>query len=178
MGPVGSGKSEQTARLVAKHRLEAISTSQILRKHLTPQRKSRMLAGDLIEDQEIIELMQPALVRQQTTGQEFILDGFPRSKMQAQWLVEQIREGMINLRAVIKLSVSNDTVLKRLLARGRVDDTEEIIKHRLETYYRVTDPVLGYLREQKMPVYELDGEQTPEAISEKINKIFDETKNQ
>lgn len=174
MGPVGSGKSEQTHRLADSRGLQTISMSQLLRDALTPQRKARMLAGDLVDDEEIINLLRPQLAKVKATNVDFIMDGFPRSLSQAKWLAQQVKDGQVKLLAIFKLNVSNETVLKRLLARGREDDTKEIINHRLNIYYQTTDPVIDYLKSQNLPVYELDGEQPVEDVAQKIRDVIDE----
>ncbi|HVX58835.1 MAG TPA: nucleoside monophosphate kinase, partial [Candidatus Saccharimonadales bacterium] len=79
MGSVGSGKSEQTNRLARRLRLESITTSNLLRQHLTPEREAVMKSGGLVNDQEIIELVEPELEKFRNSTKDFILDGFPRS---------------------------------------------------------------------------------------------------
>lgn len=169
MGSVGSGKSEQTARLAARLFIPRISTSNLLRRELTPEREAKMRAGDLVDDQDVIEILEPVLEQLKT---DFILDGFPRSVPQAEWLVNKIKSGEVKLRAIIKLNVSDDVVLERMLARGRYDDEKEIIIHRLETYKEITTPVVDYLRSQHIEVNEVDGETTPDAVEAAIKKVL------
>lgn len=173
MGSVGSGKSEQTARLSKRLKIKSISTSSLLRAHLTPQREAKMLAGDLVDDNEIIELLEPELGKVKASHEEFILDGFPRSIPQAKWLVENIVNGDIKFTAIIKLDVSEEVVLKRMLSRGREDDTEQVIRHRLDAYHDVTTPVVDYLREQNIKISEIDGEATPNEVEAAIKKVLD-----
>lgn len=172
MGSVGSGKSEQTNRLAARLRLPRISTSNLLRINLTPEREAKMMAGDLVDDQEVIEILNPVL-RRLSANQDFILDGFPRSVPQAEWLTQQIKEKRVKLKAIIKLNVADDVVLKRMLNRGRADDQEEVIKHRLEAYHQTTTPVVEYFRSQGIVVHEIDGEQTPDGVEAQIKKVLD-----
>lgn len=172
MGPVGSGKSEQTKRLAARLKVDTISTSQLLRDNLTPGREAKMLAGDLVDDSEVIELLKPALKAKHDSGADFILDGFPRSIPQAEWLVSQIKTGQVRLKAVIKLDVSDKAVLTRLLARGRADDTKDIIAHRLKVYHQTTNPIVKYMRTQGISVHQIAGEQPPDVIEAQINRII------
>ena len=177
MGPVGSGKSEQTHRLSERMGINTISTSSLLRDNLTPEREAKMQAGDLVDDQEIIELLQPKIKEKMAAKADFILDGFPRSIPQAQWLVKQISMDRISLTAIIKLNVRDQVVMSRMLARGRSDDQKDIIEHRLETYHQYTDPVVNFLNNNGVEVYEIDGEQTPREIEAQIKDIIDAAKN-
>lgn len=173
MGSVGSGKSEQTTRLARRLGLASISTSHLLRQHLTPEREAKMRAGDLVSDKEIIELLEPELDKVKSTGEDFILDGFPRSIPQAEWLVGKIKSGEVKFKAIIKLNVSEDEVMSRMLKRGREDDKREVIQHRLDAYHEITTPVVKYLRSNGIPVDEVDGELLPDVVEAEIKKVLD-----
>jgi adenylate kinase len=173
MGSVGSGKSEQTARLSKRLNLSSISTSSLLREHLTPEREAIMKSGGLVGDQEIIELVRPELEKFKNSSEDFILDGFPRSLPQAEWLVEQIRNDHIKFKAIIKLNVSKDVVLERMLKRGRDDDKKEVILNRLDAYNKITVPVVDYLRGQGIQIDEIDGEAAPDQVEADITKVLD-----
>lgn len=172
MGSVGSGKSEQTSRLASRLKITSISTSNLLRNHQTPEHEAVMRAGGLVDDDEIIELLRPELEKMKHSGHDFILDGFPRSIPQAKWLVENIVNGDIKFKAIIKLNVSDAVVLKRMLSRGRDDDTEEVIRHRLDAYHETTTPVVDYLRQKDIQVSEVDGEAAPDAVEAQIKKVL------
>lgn len=172
MGPIGSGKSEQTKRLAARLRIGTVSTSQLLRDNLTPGLQAKMQTGDLISDSEMIKLVQPVLKGKEASGGNYVLDGFPRSIPQAEWLVSQIKIGNIESCHVIKLNVSDNEVLKRLLARGRSDDKENIIKHRLEVYRQTTVPIIEYLRRHNVTVHKVDGEKKPDEVEQAISRII------
>lgn len=173
MGAVGSGKSEQSKRLMARLKCPRISTSQLLRENLTPVSAAKMKAGDLVDDEEIIGLLKPLLQKMKSESSEFILDGFPRSVPQAEWLLEQVKNDGVALTAIIKLEVSGEAVLKRLLKRGREDDKKDIILHRLDTFERTTTPVVDYLRGQGIKVHEIDGELSPDSVEGQIQKVLD-----
>lgn len=174
MGSVGSGKSEQTNRLSARLNLPRISTSNLLRLYLTPERESKMLAGDLVDDAEVIEIIEP-VIKRIPANQDFILDGFPRTIPQARWLTDKIKNNEVKLRAIIKLNVSDKTVLDRMLRRGRADDQEQVILHRLRTYHSITTPVVKYLRSTGIVVHEVDGEQAPDNVEAQIKHVLDST---
>ena len=175
MGSVGSGKSEQTNRLSARLNLPHISISNLLRLYLTPEREAKMLAGDLVDDEDVIEILEPVL-KNIPAGQDFILDGFPRTVPQAEWLASKFKSGEVKLKAIIKLDVSDQTVLTRMLSRGRADDQKEVILHRLETYHKMTKPVVDYFRSKDIAVHDIDGEQTPDTVEVQIKKVLDSNK--
>lgn len=172
MGPVGSGKSEQTARLTKKLNCPRISTSQLLREHLTPEREAKMHAGELIADPEIIELLEPELRRVGADTREFILDGAPRSVIQAQWLRGKVINGEIKLTAVIRLKVPEEVAIKRLLERGRPDDNAAIIRRRLDAYHRITEPVVTYFESNGIKVHEINGEREPDEVESQIERAI------
>jgi len=74
----------------------------------------------------------------------FLLDGFPRNVSQADLLKKILAETDDSLDAVIELQVDEDKLVQRLLARGRADDTEEVIRHRQQVYRSETEPLLDY----------------------------------
>ena len=156
-GVVGSGKSEQAKRLVAKLKCPHVSTSRLLREDLTPEHQAIMQAGKLVDDDNIFELLEPEFKRIDADHHEFILDGAPSSVGQAEWLLSKVKAGELKLTAIIHLKVPRDLILKRLLARGREDDQGGIIARRIEEYDNVTTPVLDYFRSQGYAVHQIDG---------------------
>lgn len=166
MGIVGAGKGTQ-AKLLAEHSgYEAISTGELLRKYATEEQQQRMLKGELLDDDEIIDMVDKVL-DQADNPSKCLLDGFPRSVKQSKWVFEQIRKKRFELTAIINLVVSEDVVRKRMLARGRPDDTEESIVKRFQEYHTVTEPILEYLRNH-VRVFDVNGDQEPEAVHEDV----------
>lgn len=171
-GVVGSGKSEQAKRLVAKLGCPHISTSQLIRERSNPTWEALMMVGKLIPDQDIISLIEPELTKLDASRNEFILDGAPRSIGQAQWLFNQAKAGKIKFTAIIYFRVSRETTIQRLLKRGRDDDKREIISERFRQYEEVTMPVLDYFKSQGWPVQEVDGEGSIGAVEKEIWQIL------
>jgi adenylate kinase len=85
-----------------------------------------------------------ARVAEPDAAKGFILDGFPRSTDQADALNEILAELDTKLDAVLSFGVDEDVVVKRMLARGRADDTEEVIRNRMHVYLSETAPLLEY----------------------------------
>lgn len=166
-GVAGSGKSMQ-GRLFADERGYAwISTGELLRVLVTGQRRHEMLKGKLLSDEEVITIMDKVFELIDLSN-EFVLDGFPRTIVQSDWLLEQIHGGRINLTAVVNLQASEAVVRERLQQRGRVDDTTEAIDERFREYRETTLPILKHLKDERVPVYNIDAGQSPEAVHDDI----------
>ena len=147
-GPPGVGKGTQAKLLAEKLNLRHLSTGDILRKavkdetELGKKAKEIMDKGDLVPDEVMIGIVKDALSEDSEKG--FILDGFPRTLEQAQALDEIFNEKGFTEYKVISLSAEDSEIIKRLIKRGRSDDTEETIKNRLDVYRNSTEPVLNY----------------------------------
>jgi adenylate kinase len=172
MGVAGAGKSMQGRILADEHGYAWISTGEILRVLVTGKRRQEMLQGSLLSDDEIIELIDKVF-EMIDTKQQFVLDGFPRTIPQADWLTEQARSGRFNLDCIINLAASEDVVIKRLLSRGRPDDTKEAICRRIEEYEKVTQPILEHFKQEKIPVHDIDGDRDARTIHDEILALID-----
>ena len=172
MGAIGSGKSEQATRLAASLGCPHISTSRLLQENLTPELEAKMHAGELISDEKILGLLDKELAGVRASTNQCVLDGAPRSVIQAEWLVKKQEAGQIKIDSVIKLNVSDQTVLNRLLKRGREDDTKEVILHRLSEYTKITEPVVEYFRQQGVGVHEINGELSLDEVEAEIKKVI------
>lgn len=172
MGVAGSGKSMQGKILADEHGYAWISTGEILRVLVTGKRRHEMLEGKLLSDEEMINLMDKVL-ELIDAKQEFVLDGFPRTVPQADWLMEQVHKGRFALTAVIHLAASEEVVRKRLLARGRQDDTEEAIAQRFAEYKAVTLPIIQHFKEEKAKVCDINAGQDPREVHDEILKCVD-----
>ena len=151
MGPPGSGKGTQAKRLVEKFGIPQISTGDILREAVASgsaigrRAKAIMDKGELVPDDVVIQIVRERLARVDCKP-GFVLDGFPRTRAQAQALDGILADqGREKLRA-IALTVADDELRRRILARGegRADDTEETVKKRLDVYRRDTQPLLDH----------------------------------
>lgn len=169
IGVAGSGKSVQGRLLADELALPWLSTGEFLRMLISGQRRKEMLAGKLLEDREIIKLVQKifALI---DVHEEFILDGFPRTVSQADWLLNQHKHHQLDVTAVIHLMVDEQTVLARLEKRGRQDDTREAIAERLREFEEVVQPILGNFKKAGVPVFDINGDDTVEAVQTSIKQ--------
>jgi len=171
MGVAGSGKSVQGRLLADRFGLPWLSTGEFLRMLISGERRKAMIAGQLLEDQEIIGLIRKILAIVDT-DQEFVLDGFPRTVPQADWLLSQVKHGQLAISAVIHLKASPDTVRARLLDRGRPDDNPEAIEERFKEYQETIVPILDHFKKAGVPIHEIDGAQDIEMVHKSIVKVL------
>src|SRR4051794_3383820 len=116
MGIAGSGKGTQSKMLADRHGFHLITTGDVLRMYVTGQQRERMLRGELLDDQEIIKIMDKVLTSI-ANGDDILMDGFPRSIPQAEWLVEQAKQGRFPLKMAFHLVASREAVKERLVGR-------------------------------------------------------------
>ena len=169
MGVAGAGKSMQGRLLADEKGYAWISTGEILRVLVTGKRRQEMLQGKLLSDGEMIRLIDKVLDLI-NLHEEFILDGFPRTTKQADWLIDQASMERFKISAVIHLTASEEVVLERLKQRGRQDDTEKAIRQRFDEYHAVTVPILDHFRQNDIRVIDIEAAQEPTAVHAEIIK--------
>lgn len=176
MGPPGSGKGTQAA-LVAKHfDIPAISTGDIFRANVsegTPlglEAKRYMDAGDYVPDSVTNNMVRDRL-SQPDAAEGFLLDGYPRTVSQVDFLDEILAEAHASLDRVIELTVDVEEVVGRLLRRaeaeGRVDDSEEVIRHRQKLYAEQTAPLTDVYATRGLLV-KVDGMGTVDEVAARV----------
>jgi len=151
IGPPGAGKGTQAARLSTLFGIPAIATGDIFRfniKNETPlgiEVKSIVDAGDYVPDSLTNELVRSRLMEPDAES-GFLLDGYPRTTSQVEFLDEILAEKNQALDAVIRLVADVEVVVTRLRKRsieqGRVDDSEDAIRHRQDVFLRETAPLI------------------------------------
>lgn len=152
-GAPGTGKGTQAQKLVAEFGVPQISTGDLLRAAVaagTPlgqKAKAAMDAGELVADGVVIGMIRERLDEADAQA-GFILDGFPRSLTQAHALDDMLKELQRPVESVVHLQVDDEEIVERLLARGRADDNEEVIRNRLQVFANQTAPLIDYYQEQ------------------------------
>jgi len=149
LGPPGAGKGTQAEKLVEKLGIPQISTGDLFRHNISNgtklglEAKKYLDAGDLVPATLTNALVDDRL-NDTDVADGFILDGFPRSVEQAEALREMLAKRSLKLDAVLEFRVSEDELLARLKARGRADDTDDVILNRMKVYRDETAPLLDY----------------------------------
>ncbi len=168
-GVAGSGKSVQGKMLADFLGLPWLSTGEFLRMLISGERRKDMLAGKLIDDRDIIALVQK-MFNVIDASSEFILDGFPRTVAQADWILNQSKHGQLKITAVVHLKAEREAVKKRLLKRGRQDDTETAIDERFREYKNCILPILDHFKDANIPIYEVNADQEIDLVQADIRR--------
>jgi adenylate kinase len=153
LGAPGAGKGTQADKLAEKLQIPHLSTGELFRHNISSgtklglEAKRYLDAGDLVPTELTNELVDDRLT-EPDTGDGFILDGYPRSVAQAQALHDMLERRGTQLDAVVEFRVPEDELLERLRARGRADDTDEVILNRMNVYRDETAPLLEYYRNE------------------------------
>jgi adenylate kinase len=155
LGAPGAGKGTQAVRIAQLHEIPHISTGAMLREaigsgsELGSRVKTIVESGELVPDEVMVEVIRERL-GQPDTARGFVLDGFPRTLVQAEALDRLLEELARPLSAVLECVLSEEVAVERMLGRaaqeGRADDTPEVIRHRFEVYRQQTEPVSEHYR--------------------------------
>ncbi len=180
MGPPGAGKGTQAKVIAEKHGIPQISTGDILRgaikngTEMGIKAKSFMDAGKLVPDDVVIGIVRDRL-KEADVKKGYILDGFPRTIEQANALKTLLAAVHQELDSALNISVPAPELIQRLLKRaqaeGRADDTEPVIRQRLETYEAQTKPLVDYYKKEGL-LREIDGTGSMTDITDRILKVI------
>ena len=181
LGPPGSGKGTQAARLSAAQGIPHIATGDIFRALVeagTPlgQRvKAFLERGELVPDDLVIDVIRHRLGEADATH-GFVLDGFPRTVPQAEALDRLLVELGRPLDAVLYLQADRQSLIERLGQRaeveGRSDDRPDVIPHRIDVFLEQTAPLIDYYRRQSK-LRLVDGTRPPDAVAASIREVID-----
>jgi adenylate kinase len=167
-GPPGSGKSVQGQLLVDRNGWQWISTGDLFRNSKDPEVLKRMTTGELIDDELTNKVLADAL-REIDDNIDVVLDGYPRNVDQVRWLEENVPTFGRTIDCVILFDVPREVLVERLSGRGRLEDTTEVINHRLDIYQEKTKPVVEYFNaETQVPVVVVDGTGAIPEVHERI----------
>jgi adenylate kinase len=202
-GPPGAGKGTQARLLEDRRGIAQISTGDILREAMsegTPlgkKAKSYIESGELVPDEVVRKLAEQAIADEDYD--DFLLDGYPRTLQQAEWLTEFLEAHEVPLDAVIRLEVPDDVLVRRLSRRRvheetgetyhldhdpppddvdpdlivqRSDDEPETVRNRLEVYRDETAPLADYYEKRGLLV-SVDGVGDIEEVFQRIEQVLD-----
>lgn len=165
LGPPGAGKGTQATRITERLSIPQLSTGDMLRAAVAAsspvglQARAMMEKGELVSDEIVLSLV-AARIEQPDAQRGFVLDGFPRTVVQAEALDAMLEEKGIALDAVVELQVDLNALVERMAnrvadarARGepvRADDNPEAFRTRLEAYRKQTVPLSAYYAERRL----------------------------
>ena len=176
LGPPGAGKGTQAARIGERLGIPAISTGDIFRAHVAGStelgRRARayMDKGEYVPDSVTIAMVADRLTEDDAAS-GFLLDGYPRTAAQVDALDDMLSERGEALDVVVEITADADAVVERLLGRaaeqGRADDTEPVIRRRLEVYAEATAP-LAAIYEGRGLLLRVDGMGGIDEVTDRI----------
>ncbi|HMP05498.1 MAG TPA: adenylate kinase [Lacipirellulaceae bacterium] len=172
LGPPGAGKGTQAVRVAQRLGAPHLSTGEMLRDALRSQSDlgrqaaEHINAGRLVPDALVDALVEQRLA-QPDCRSGFVLDGFPRTLEQAEYLDGLLARRDAALDAVVELEVPEQELLIRLSRRGREDDLEQVVRERLRQYDELTQPLVDYYRRRGV-LREVPGEGSLEDVFARI----------
>lgn len=180
IGPPGAGKGTQATRICERLAVPAISTGDIFRANIKEQTELGKEAqrytdsGNLVPDSVTNSMVRARLAEPDVT-EGFLLDGYPRTTAQVAELDEILESHHTHLDVVLLLTADTEELVTRLLGRaqeqGRTDDTEDVIRHRLEVYEQQTTPVVE-LYENRGIVTRVDGLGSIDEVTDRIMAVL------
>jgi len=179
-GPPGAGKGTQADFIKKKFDLYQLSTGQVLRNEIKNKTElgreisSIMNSGSLVSD-NIVKKLVENFISDKKYKNRLIFDGYPRNLIQAKTLSELLSKYDQKIDLVLKLTVSLDTIKKRISERRslekRIDDSDEIAVKRYKTYEKSTEPVIEYYKKLNL-LKVIDGERSIDQINKEISDII------
>ena len=183
-GPPGAGKGTQSKFIVNKFNLYQLSTGDLLRNEIKNKTQlgseisSIINSGELVSDKIVGNLIEK-FISNDTYKHKIIFDGYPRTLIQAKNLDDLLKKYKQKIDIVLKLTVSLETVKKRILERQtqekRADDKEEIAIKRYKTYEKSSEPVLNYYKQSNL-LKVVNGEAGISEINSEISGLIDDIK--
>ncbi|XP_039177408.1 adenylate kinase isoenzyme 1 isoform X2 [Crotalus tigris] len=173
VGGPGSGKGTQCEKIVQKYGYTHLSTGDLLREEVSSgsDRGKKLSAimekGELVPLDTVLDMLRDAMLAKADKSKGYLIDGYPREVNQGVEFEKKIAAPTL----LLYVDAGKDTMVKRLLKRGetsgRVDDNEETIKKRLDTYYKATEPVIAYY-EKKGIVRKVNAEGTVDEVFKQV----------
>lgn len=181
LGPPGAGKGTQAARIAERLGIPAISTGEIFRINMAEgteiglQAKAYMDRGEFVPDSVTNAMVQARLSAPDAAG-GFLLDGYPRNVEQARVLASMCEDLGQSIDLVLEIEVDEDEVVARMLKRAeeqhRADDTEPVMRHRLEVYHQRTEPVAAFYADHDLLAV-VDGTGSIDEVTARIFAVLD-----
>ena len=183
MGPPGAGKGTQAVRIAERLGIPAISTGDIFRNNIKDgtdlgrQVEDILKSGGYVPDEMTNKIIEDRL-GWVDAAPGFLLDGYPRTPGQVEFLDQVLAGHGHALDGVLELTVDEDALVSRLMKRaeieGRADDTEEVIRERMAIYHKETAPLLAIYEEHGVLI-KVDGMGTVDDVTDRVIKAVEST---
>ena len=166
IGPPGSGKTTQAQRLKSKYAIPIVSMSDILKKEgggktaLNKALKVQIAAGELVNDEMANDLVRKRIAKKDA-ARGFILDGYPATAGQANYLEKSLAELGLPAPHVVSLDVPDSVAMQRMASRGRADDDAGLAQNRL-TQYRSEERLIT--ERYGKSITRVDGTKSPDEV--------------
>ena len=153
-GPPGCGKGTQAINICESLKVPHLSTGDMLREAVTSgsdigkKAKEIMESGGLVSDEIVLSIVRERIALEDCAN-GFVLDGFPRTINQAIGL-DSLLEKNQKIEYVLRIKVDEESIIKRLIDRGRSDDKPEIIKNRFKSYNSLTQPLIPFYEDREI----------------------------
>lgn len=202
VGPPGAGKGTQAAKLIDTYKIPHISTGDMLRAavkegtEMGKQADIAMKAGNLVSDEVVIGMVIERIAKPDCT-EGFMLDGFPRTRPQAEALDAELTKADVKLDVVLCIEVPDELIVDRITGRRsdpvtgaiyhlkfnpppadvaervvqRKDDTEEACIARLKKYHSETAPIIPFYEEHGL-IRRVDGNSAPDEVTARIKSVL------
>lgn len=168
-GPTGAGKSVQGQMMAVRHKWKWLSTGELLRQSKDPELQEFLKTGELVSDEQTYKVFDEAISDAEKAGYpQIIVDGFPRTKEQADWLEKFDEERGQKIDLVVVFEVPESEIMGRLSTRGRAEDTPDVIARRMTIYRQKMYPVLGYFAEKGIRIIHMNGTGTVGEVHDKL----------
>ena len=189
IGAPGAGKGTQATRIAEHFHVAHISSGDLLREHVANgteigrKAEAFMERGDLVPDDLVLAMLRKPVTEAAAAG-GYVLDGFPRTVDQAQAAYAVAKDLGVAVQVAVHLAVDPASLLERLVERGRAsgrsDDTPDVIRHRIEVYEALTEPLLAYYAERERLV-QVNGDRPIDEVTwsivvqlQRVQRLLDE----
>lgn len=173
LGTPGAGKTTQTRLLAEYLGWKWFSMGELIRRQVRGEERQQMLGGRILADDTPLKLIDETLNSLNGQVDNCVWEGSPRSVSQAQWWLDQVKQGRITIQAVIHLVADASVAEGRMVKRGRLDDHDDnVIETRFREYHKSITPTLDYLKKNGIKLYEIDANGTIEDVTNKIHKCL------
>jgi adenylate kinase len=180
LAPPGAGKGTQGERIATRYDVPHISSGDLFRQEvasgseLGQQLRAYVEAGDLVPDSLVVQLIADRVVEATAESGGYVLDGFPRTLPQAEAAAEIAMKTGATAQAALHLDAPREVLIERLAGRGqnRADDSEEVVRHRLEVYDSSTKPLIDFYSRRGILMH-IDASLSIDDVSKEIYRALD-----